>query len=408
MVTLGPSKGHYHAPPHHHQVASVPHHSPPSAPVTAPASGPPSVYTSPPASAAPARPSAAPRDSPPARPGTGAKIYVANLPAGMRDGEFKALFDRFGPIVRATLVKRRRTTTFGFLQFATREMAAAAVAAMNGAPLDVRTLTVQFADGERDPAPPPSPVLRVSNLPAPATRSQLDAIFSRFGTIVACHVEKAPGQLANAIVEFATAEAAAAAQETLHCLCFPNQDPPLEVEFLKAPPDAFAHPKAQWGGGNPAGRPLEWPPTGPPHTRPAVPLRLRDHNGFNFESPRPGAPPLDADGWVGLPPLAEYLEDMRSHYHHHHEAPAAAFFPFPGETGGGGGGGDPGEAPLSNHSTVSGTSSGTSSSTSWDASVPGTVGPSDGSASSPSSGPSGADWLLRHGPSPPHSIPTHV
>ena len=53
-------------------------------------------------------------------PKTGTKLYVSNLPACMKDCDFKSLFSVYGTIIWARLVKRRRTRTFGFVQFTSK------------------------------------------------------------------------------------------------------------------------------------------------------------------------------------------------------------------------------------------------------------------------------------------------
>eukprot|EP00667_Euglena_gracilis_P008685 EG_transcript_8807 len=254
---------------------------------------------------------------------TGTKVYVSNLPAGMKDAEFKAFFADFGPVVKATLVKRRRTTTFGFLQFATKEMAQAAIAEKNGTTYEGRTLAVQFADGEKD-APPATRFLRVSNLPAAATKVQVEAIFGRFGILALCAVERVKGQLVTAVLEFLNVEEAAAAQETLHCFCLPDQDAPLEVEFLKSLPESCLSPPRAYvdvSGRLPASAPLLLPPAKPtkstdheaaqPSESPTSQLFLRTA-GVRHE------PEADAihspTGFDAMLPLAEYIESMMQHY----------------------------------------------------------------------------------------------
>ena len=76
------------------------------------------------------------------------KLYVGNLPWSVKDKELKDLFDKFGEVTEATVISDKysgRSKGFGFVTFAAKENADAAVAEMNGKELEGRALKVSEA-----------------------------------------------------------------------------------------------------------------------------------------------------------------------------------------------------------------------------------------------------------------------
>lgn len=78
----------------------------------------------------------------------GKRIFVGNLPFGADDAKLNELFSQHGEVISAEVVKDRfsdRSRGFGFVEMASNEAAAAAIAALNGHQLDGRALTVNEA-----------------------------------------------------------------------------------------------------------------------------------------------------------------------------------------------------------------------------------------------------------------------
>lgn len=92
------------------------------------------------------------------------RVYIANLPATITEAQLQAAFAPFGAIANTFIATDRATCVpkgFAFVTYGTRQEADAAVAAMSGADLAGRALTVSIA---REPEP--IPVRRVT-LPPP-------------------------------------------------------------------------------------------------------------------------------------------------------------------------------------------------------------------------------------------------
>ncbi len=78
----------------------------------------------------------------------GKRVFVGNLPFSATEEELRQLFSQHGEVVSAEIVKDRyteRSRGFGFVEMATDEAAAAAVAALNQYQMAGRPLTVNEA-----------------------------------------------------------------------------------------------------------------------------------------------------------------------------------------------------------------------------------------------------------------------
>ena len=76
------------------------------------------------------------------------KLFVGSLPWAIDDAQLGELFAEHGEVVSARVVTDResgRSRGFGFVEFATEEQAKAAIAAMEGATVEGRTITVSVA-----------------------------------------------------------------------------------------------------------------------------------------------------------------------------------------------------------------------------------------------------------------------
>ncbi|MBM4352883.1 MAG: RNA-binding protein [Deltaproteobacteria bacterium] len=79
----------------------------------------------------------------------GRKLFVGGLSWGTRDQGLRTAFEKFGQVEEAKVIMERetgRSRGFGFVTFANAEDATRAMAAMNGATLDGRTIRVNEAE----------------------------------------------------------------------------------------------------------------------------------------------------------------------------------------------------------------------------------------------------------------------
>jgi RNA recognition motif-containing protein len=75
-------------------------------------------------------------------------IYVGNLNYRTTDEQLRLLFESYGEVTSVNVVRDRqsgRSRGFGFVEMASEEEADAAIAALNGHPLDGRQLRVDKA-----------------------------------------------------------------------------------------------------------------------------------------------------------------------------------------------------------------------------------------------------------------------
>ncbi len=79
-------------------------------------------------------------------------IYVGNLPYSAGEAEIRELFEQYGPVNAVRLITDRdtgRARGFGFVEME-EPGAAAAIAALNGAEMDGRTLRINEAQPRED------------------------------------------------------------------------------------------------------------------------------------------------------------------------------------------------------------------------------------------------------------------
>lgn len=103
------------------------------------------------------------------------RLFVANLPQSATEESLRALFAEFGQIADIYIGKLNQ---FAFVKMDTRQNAESARNALDGRPLDGRTLRVRLAAH--------AAAVRVTNLPPLASNELLALAFSCFG-----HVERA-------------------------------------------------------------------------------------------------------------------------------------------------------------------------------------------------------------------------
>ena len=86
----------------------------------------------------------------------GNKLYVGNLPYGVRDNDLEQAFGQFGSVTSAKVMMERdtgRSKGFGFVEMGSDAEAHAAINGMNGKPLGGRAIVVNEAR-PMEPRPP--------------------------------------------------------------------------------------------------------------------------------------------------------------------------------------------------------------------------------------------------------------
>jgi len=76
------------------------------------------------------------------------KLYVGNLSYGTTADSLKAAFSKVGTVISANVISDKmtgRSRGFGFVTYATTEMAQKAIEAFNGKDVDGRAIRVDFA-----------------------------------------------------------------------------------------------------------------------------------------------------------------------------------------------------------------------------------------------------------------------
>lgn len=113
----------------------------------------------------------------------GCKLFVGGLPNDVSDDEIKSLFDPHGDIVDFAIMKDDdgNNRGFGFITYASKDMADAASAALDGHKIKGRRIGVRDADSPRDKKPkrerPKGCKLYVGNLPFDASDDDLAEFF---------------------------------------------------------------------------------------------------------------------------------------------------------------------------------------------------------------------------------------
>ena len=98
------------------------------------------------------------------------KLYVGNLSYNTHEEDLREAFSKIGEVLSATLIidqTNGRSKGFGFVEMASDEDAAKAIASLNGTSFMDRTITVNEAEPIL-PAPSRAMLLPQSSLPPPA------------------------------------------------------------------------------------------------------------------------------------------------------------------------------------------------------------------------------------------------
>ncbi|KAL0324905.1 UNVERIFIED_CONTAM: Polyadenylate-binding protein 5 [Sesamum radiatum] len=155
-------------------------------------------------------------------------VYVKNLSESTTEENLKKMFEKFGPITSAVIMKdpNGRSRCFGFINFETFDAAAAAVENLNGSPLDDKVLYVGKAEKkaereaelkakfERERSSRFEKLkganLYLKNLEDSISDEKLKELFSEFGTITSCKLMRDPNGVSKGagFVAFSTPEEA--------------------------------------------------------------------------------------------------------------------------------------------------------------------------------------------------------
>ncbi|MEO0010157.1 MAG: RNA-binding protein [candidate division WOR-3 bacterium] len=86
----------------------------------------------------------------------GKRVFVGNLPFSATEDRLRDLFGQHGEVTSVEIIKDKfteRSRGFAFVEMATDEQAAAAIAALNQAEMDGRQLTVNEARARTERPP---------------------------------------------------------------------------------------------------------------------------------------------------------------------------------------------------------------------------------------------------------------
>lgn len=113
----------------------------------------------------------------------GCRLFIGGISRDLEDEELKSKFMDHGKITDFALMKDENGNSrgFGFITFAKKEMADAAIAALNGQRIKGRPLGVRDADAPKEDKPrqkrPDGARIYVGNIPFKATEDELAALF---------------------------------------------------------------------------------------------------------------------------------------------------------------------------------------------------------------------------------------
>lgn len=157
-------------------------------------------------------------------------LIVNYLPQPMTDAEFTKLFEKYGTIKTAKIVRHKVTGYsygFGFVDFQTNAEALRAIDGLNGHELDNKKIKVAFARPAGQDIKQAN--LYVKNVPNSWTQDDVRKLFEPFGDIIQCRV------LGNsrgvAFVLFNLRKEAEDALKALKGTTVDGGDSPLEIKF---------------------------------------------------------------------------------------------------------------------------------------------------------------------------------
>ncbi|RKO99197.1 hypothetical protein CXG81DRAFT_14842 [Caulochytrium protostelioides] len=184
--------------------------------------------------------------APEAEPEACATLFVSNLSFSTRDNDLHDAFSVIPGLRSARVVMRHAPTKpakpgaplppqqsmgFGFVEFATKEDAVAAMKQLQGTRLQGHALVLKFNMDDDDASP--SARLLIKNLPFQASRNELRRLFAAYGAVKSVRVpQQFDGRARGfAFVEYMTKREAGAARKTLSETHFYGRR--MVIEFAK-------------------------------------------------------------------------------------------------------------------------------------------------------------------------------
>nr|CCC89824.1 putative RNA-binding protein [Trypanosoma congolense IL3000] len=158
-------------------------------------------------------------------------LFVSNIPRTMGKSGLTTLFEPYGEIVSAAVMRNIHTgESLGtaFVRFATTEQAQRAMEALTGSMQEGRAMIVQWAKRQHDDTPVGEArrkivKLFVRNIPLDVSDGDLSELFGRFGAVkgVSIHKDTTPSEGRNAerriaFITFQTESVAEKAAEVIH------------------------------------------------------------------------------------------------------------------------------------------------------------------------------------------------
>eukprot|EP00121_Abeoforma_whisleri_P007621 Awhi_evm1s6963 len=113
-------------------------------------------------------------------------LIINYLPPDMMEGELKMLFDPYGTVQAVKIIRSRAQNSaslgYGFIHLSTPEESEKAIAGLNGLNIRNKKLKVSFA--RKKSADIKDTNLYIQNIPKTFVKTDLEALFNSFGTII--------------------------------------------------------------------------------------------------------------------------------------------------------------------------------------------------------------------------------
>lgn len=165
-------------------------------------------------------------------------LIVNYLPSTLSQDDVNMLFSRIGPVSKCKLVRNNVTGVsmgYAFIEYPTEQLAANAIAQINGVEMEGKTLKVSYARPSSEETKNTN--VYIASLPLSVTETKLRELFSPFGTIITNKLLTNPdGSSRGAgFVRYSTNSEALAAISAMAGKTLPESNGPLTVK-LAIPP----------------------------------------------------------------------------------------------------------------------------------------------------------------------------
>ena len=166
-------------------------------------------------------------------------LIVNYLPQSLTEDEFRNLFSTVGTVQSCKLIKEKASGLslgYGFINYATEAETAQAIEALNGLPIQSKTLKVSYA--RPSSAAIKNANIYVANLPKQYSQTELEALFRPYGSIITSKILLDPDTgLAKGVgfVRFDKYAEAEMAISSLNGRQLPGSVLPIIVKFASPP-----------------------------------------------------------------------------------------------------------------------------------------------------------------------------